>query len=317
MKKTLLLIFSIFLSYTVCDLSLGYLLFRSNYAKPDLVNDATGDNYNFTSDFKKTLSLSYDYSKHINILFLGDSFVRAIPLNDDDRIPAQLQKLLQHHNPSIKVHNAGSSGANTLDNYFILKRFLNKVTPDLIIYFHNDNDYLFTEFNLDKYKFCNQLRGAQKPFIYYLARISNIAYYMYHRLVFENNTEHTLNNTQYKCSFDYLEKVKEISYDLPVVFLNHMSSFKQMKYCDSNSISYDRSFLKDNLDIESLFVNDGLFSKGCHNFYRYYSKDNYHYNRLGNQVIAKSIYDYILQSKLYSDTLNIKVALFQKNKSLK
>ena len=98
----------------------------------------------------------------IRIAIVGDSFTFGYGLeNQEDTYVKQLEKILNANSrQKYEVLNFGTSGANILDVYWLLKYKILEFNPDIVIYGFFPNDLEFHQNNLDinfclNYKYVN------------------------------------------------------------------------------------------------------------------------------------------------------------------
>ncbi len=72
------------------------------------------------------------------ILFLGDSFTWGWGVSNRERYTDRLQSKL----PNIQVINTGITGFGTLQEFFLLKHFIDEIKPDYVVLQMYTNDFL-------------------------------------------------------------------------------------------------------------------------------------------------------------------------------
>jgi lysophospholipase L1-like esterase len=89
-----------------------------------------------TINSKGFRGLDRDFEKEsdkIRLAFLGDSFTLGIGVRDEDTLPANVERELQRNYKNIEVLNFGVSGYNTRDEIRLLKEYVLKFKPDIVV----------------------------------------------------------------------------------------------------------------------------------------------------------------------------------------
>jgi hypothetical protein len=73
------------------------------------------------------------------VLFAGDSFTYGDFVDDDQTLPAQLERHLRRRCGAVRVVNAGLGDATIIDEAHLIERGL-RVSPDLVILMFSEND---------------------------------------------------------------------------------------------------------------------------------------------------------------------------------
>lgn len=207
MKFLITTLVSIIIAFLSCDYLLGLVLYPFKVDKTSQQFTPNSIQYPFKPGFSSYLNNPNQFQKSFNIIMLGDSFIQGNDLPDEETIPNLLEDKLSEIKNEVRVHNAGLKAANSVDYYFALKHILSRVTPDLVIVSHTSNDFIFKEYNLDKYLVCAQLSSTSKGLLYTLSRWSNIFYYFYSRKPL-SKYEFQQENT---CSLEYITKIQNCS----------------------------------------------------------------------------------------------------------
>jgi hypothetical protein len=77
-----------------------------------------------------------------NILFIGDSTTASFEVNDDQTVPAILERMLRAGGDQVNVLNLGIRGYGTDQSVLRAMAFAGKYPPSDIIYMYTDNDVL-------------------------------------------------------------------------------------------------------------------------------------------------------------------------------
>ncbi len=78
-------------------------------------------------------------SGELRVLFIGDSFVYGDFVNDDQTLPAQLERRLNARCANVQVVNAGLGDATITEETALIDRGL-RLSPDLVILMFGEND---------------------------------------------------------------------------------------------------------------------------------------------------------------------------------
>jgi lysophospholipase L1-like esterase len=73
------------------------------------------------------------------VLFVGDSFVHGDFVDNEQTLPAQLERLLGRSCQNVRVINGGLGGSTIVDQRHLVMRAL-EVSPDLVIVLFSEND---------------------------------------------------------------------------------------------------------------------------------------------------------------------------------
>ena len=96
-----------------------------------------------TTNSKGLRDKEYDYEKPENtkrVLILGDSFMNALQVDDDQTTDAVLENYLNQHTTSTEVINSGIIAWGTAQEYSFLKLEGLKYEPDVVVMFFYIND---------------------------------------------------------------------------------------------------------------------------------------------------------------------------------
>ena len=77
----------------------------------------------------------------IRVALLGDSFVEARQVKEDESVAGVLQTLLRSKGLNVRTINASCSAYTTTTEYLLLKYYLLDFDPDILVLFFSPNDY--------------------------------------------------------------------------------------------------------------------------------------------------------------------------------
>lgn len=103
-----------------------------------------GEGYYFTHNshgFRDSREFGPEKGAAFRVLFLGDSFVYGVGVNDEQAIPQRVEKILRSRDYSVEIINAGSPGKGTDYELRLLQVLGQRLSPDLIVLCFFWNDY--------------------------------------------------------------------------------------------------------------------------------------------------------------------------------
>jgi lysophospholipase L1-like esterase len=106
-------------------------------------------------------------SSRKKVLFIGDSFTQALHVSDDKTYYGILSQRLP-----IEVFAYGAGGYGTLQEYMILKNFVQLIDPDVILMQYTSNDFVNNDYELEFKSSINNNR-MRRP---YLTKEGQIVY---------------------------------------------------------------------------------------------------------------------------------------------
>lgn len=99
-----------------------------------------------------------------NIIVLGDSFVEGVGVPEDSTLGNLLNDLLieVYKTKKLRVINAGINGSNPVSSYFLLKKTLLELNPNIVILIINNSDIIDIILKGGTERF-NKSKNIQKP----------------------------------------------------------------------------------------------------------------------------------------------------------
>jgi len=253
------------------------------------------------------------------IAIIGDSFMLGVSTEknislEDSAVPLLLQKKLDDAFGVVKyeVLNFGLEGANTLDEFFILKEITLKYKPDVVILAVSGNDWNFHDYNINPFVHCAADGFFSENLFSFLSTRSKLFNYFYMR--FQNNNNPASWLARYLSQFNR-ECLKQSLFRMNAVLSSeNITSFavyiyeiyfpsaqlnRTFKELDrAEEVAFEIQFFHScfesagftYVDTFPLFMN--LTAKEV------FADDHYHFSRKGNDLIAELIFSYMLENKL-------------------
>jgi lysophospholipase L1-like esterase len=149
-----------YLNKSIYDKKIGWVS-KADYIKRYPMSDLGNPDQEYMVNFK-----TFDHgfrswgnveSQKAKVLFLGDSFVHAIQVNNQQTFYNILKDTLD-----IEVFAYGSSGYGTLQEKMILERYIDVINPDLIVLQACTNDFVDNHLALELNS--NYKVGIERPY---------------------------------------------------------------------------------------------------------------------------------------------------------
>lgn len=244
------------------------------------------------------------------IAVIGDSFAygfgkeSGIPLRER-AFPYQLETLLDRNMGygRHEVLNFGFPAVNTLEEYYVLDRFVLKYDPDLVIIQVNAGDAFFNVYDLDPFIYCDINFSSSEQHSRFFYRHFKLLGYLHMKLS-GSQTRHYVENINPgnpiggRCLTRSLERMQAALKErgTPNFIVYIQDEFRkedgQCRADDYVISEFNRTFS----GLGFSFVNTYPYMSAlCSDVY---SDDGYHYNGRGNLLIAKIIYNYLLENRL-------------------
>ncbi|MFH0870486.1 MAG: SGNH/GDSL hydrolase family protein [archaeon] len=235
-----------------------------------------------------------------NNLSLADSAVSLVMQGKLDRI---------FGSGRYEILNFGLKGVNTLDELFILKEFVLKYNPDLVILAVSGNDWYFQDYNPDPYVYCDVESSFSGRIIHSLSRTSVVFNYFDKRLrkdrMSSSDEEGIFNRKCFNISISRigstLSNEKILSF-APYIFdsynpdPNPENIFKDLE--SEEDVNSEIDFVHSCLEsVGFIYVDTYPFIMNLTNR-EVFADDQYHFSRKVNYLIADIILNHILDRRL-------------------
>jgi lysophospholipase L1-like esterase len=269
----------------------------------------------------------YTYQKEpeiFRIAALGDSFTYGYGTDhgtiihnktQDFSFPKKLEELLNSNfqGSKFEVLNFGIPSTNTLDQVYVLKHFILNYTPDVLILAISSNDYNSAALSeLDPFIYCGLNLSFSEKAAHFLFNNLKLFRYIYtslhdckgcHPAFFIGEGQ----SVSLRCFVKSLNTIKQLSeqngivlspiYILDIYYnstINNQDSINS--YIDWTFFNAEFSPTLKSAGFDSLLFtfNDLLNISGSELF----ADDSSHYSIKGNELIAKSVFNYMLENKL-------------------
>jgi hypothetical protein len=95
-----------------------------------------GKRFRFTTNSLGFRSREVELAKPpgtFRILFVGDEFTEGFGVNDDETFPHYVEEILQQIDKSVEVINAGQTGCGLPECVGLLRGFVSRLSPDLVV----------------------------------------------------------------------------------------------------------------------------------------------------------------------------------------
>jgi hypothetical protein len=240
------------------------------------------------------------------IIISGDSFTQGKSTDKGadmfyNSIPRKLQDILKNSN--VEVLNFGQGGFNTLDEYFMLKDIGLEYNPDMIILEVISNDALPESFNLDVLDYCNITYSNGEKLERWLSYNWMLADLINTRMKNSNHytwslKDHQVKTIGYRCFEKSLGRIidlcKRERVRLEVIFMtDHMKMEGADYFSDYFSNDSIRPYIEtfNKYNLSPIYIDPDLMDIKMDDLY---ADDNYHYNTRANELIAKIVYNALL-----------------------
>ena len=245
----------------------------------------------------------------------GSTIYGAGATSDDKTIPGYLQKKFDEINLKVEVINAGISGAESNREMYLIKNFLHKYKPDLIVVYDgwndSEGDIILEEFeyNVNDEQDINENIFKFKNFPYY--RTPFVIYDIlfgekrdFYKVINEDEisvrTELWKNRMKNICEINYKNQVKTALFIQPILgtgnktyssdelsMLPKSEEYKTpLKVLDSlaNQMPYLSTYCEKTFDLRNIFdgINEPVFY------------DLGHMSDFGNKIVAEKIFEEII-----------------------
>jgi hypothetical protein len=265
--------------------------------------------------------VNYSIGKDPNVFRIaavGDSFTAARGYDQESSISdisfsRQLEQFLNDNfrGKHYEVLNFGFPGANPLEEYWIIKESVLRYDPDMIIIQLSTNDIFSRGYNLNPIVYCDMNFSGRAKTRHYLYDNWKLLGFLNERL-YEFRAGHEefsmddnpvgigcFNSSLNRINDLLLEKKKEavIFFIYDATYLNLNSVLESISF----EYSPDRNLIA---RFDEIFNSTGM--KFVHLYPHFIgipprevlAKDFYHYNRRGYEIMAKVMYDYLLENCL-------------------
>ena len=241
--------------------------------------------------------------KNLNVLVVGDSVAWGLGVKQNETFSDYLREMARGSYPNIKIGNAGAPGYNTRHELTLLRQLLSgsgrsyRYKPDLVIFQYNSNDYITIDrgvqegnvYNFYVRKSTNTF-GAPSWLYQYLLEHSELFFRSNDLLqaYFQGSSALRGYPDWYQYNYQKLKEVKQLAdeYGFECLFLIYGHSGQPGDY---DKISTFKGIFKHSIDLRK----ELLEAKDQPIWF-----DAIHTNTAGHQLIAKRIYEYLIQHDL-------------------
>jgi lysophospholipase L1-like esterase len=132
-----------------------------NYRYSGELLDAAGKNYSVeiqTDDAGFRMFGNPLEKSRKRVLFLGDSFTHAMHVSNEKTYYGLLKKSLD-----LEVFSLGVEGYGTLQEYMLLDKFLDEISPDIVVLQFCENDFINNSYDLELRSGTNN-NGFRRPY---------------------------------------------------------------------------------------------------------------------------------------------------------
>ena len=296
-------------SIQIYDEELGWILNNSISLK---INGTTKQNKKYiinytTSDVKgfREYDLKKKYKK--NILIIGDSFTAGPFASNNQMYYNFIREELENENIYYNWYVSGGGGYGTLQQFFLIKNYFHKISPDVIIHQFCENDFENNTKIIEK----NSILKNQyyfRPYIdngkisYDATTTGKIYRFFYRNSFLFKKIDNLITNYFYKKNNSYfnkqnyeknfLESVKTTS-EIFKIIKNYIPD--NVYYVSINCSSKDKSKynlwqkILEELNIKTLTNPNSILNSAANNGEDIFFSDGSHLNNYGNKLFGKSI----------------------------
>ncbi len=286
---------------------------KHDFAREFSQKDSAGNTYkaSFSLDHNGFRAYGDPASRHIKILFLGDSYT-GDPYAGNNEMYFSVVKSTLHdkYQMDVDIFAAGGGGYGTLQEYLFIKQYISKIKPDIFVLQFCDNDF---ENNSSEYEEHHIVRNQKylRPYyslesgsLYYADTFTARSYrFLYKRSFIFRGLDAILRRLQYRYYGDYstltvqehhqyLLKAYPVTLKLLLLLKNELGNAKVYAFMPP---PYDRPFENESLSVlrESGFT--PLLSpmhaieKALNKGEIVLNADGGHYNNLGNRIMGEAL----------------------------
>lgn len=288
------------------DYELGWVL-KDNLNLKKTEKDFYGNKYSVEFTTQKNGIISYGEENNTQILIIGDSFSADPYVSINKMWHGVLKdKLKKDLNLNVNIKVIGAGGYGTLQQYLLLKRFVSKLNPKLIIFQFCTNDFNNNYLDIEKLtgtinQYSRRPYLSDDKIIYsdgYISKFLRLKYIGQSRIInkivfllFQKKNKATISD-------ELLENSKIVTYEI----LNKIRQiYPKKKYymfnCNLDDI--DQKSFTDILNFKILnsVKRDLLIAKQTEK--EIYYKDGGHYNELGNKIIGDAIFNDLINANIF------------------
>jgi len=272
--------------------------------------DILNDQYKITIDENGFREFGDINSNRTKILVIGDSFTHATHVSNNETYYHHLKK-------DYEVFSFGSEGYGSFQEYLILKEFLNKIKPQVIILQTSPNDLVDNTFEVySKYKpidsFLNRpfLIESKTRYLFDLDKsyaslrtlrskstLFNFVYTKYQivrkgilHLNFDSQTPKEVDLTKQRTQEIFLKISNLVKHKSKVFVFGAYGNIKQ---------DNDLKKISENVGLEYISQVGHDLRKAKSKGINIYAKDQAHWNKKGHSIVSKSLLVVLKNKKAY------------------
>jgi len=210
------------LSCFMPDKQLGWAP-KQDFVREFTEKDAAGNTYkvHYSLDHNGFREYGDPSTKHLKILFLGDSYTGDPKAGNEQMYFSVVQSTLKEkYNLDVEIFAAGAGGYGTLQEYLFIKKYISIIKPDVFILQFTDNDFTNNYWEWEKYRIVRNQKYLRP---YYSLESATVCYagsplakayrLFYNKSFLFRGVDAVIRRLQYKYYFGKYKTHKDQYYD--------------------------------------------------------------------------------------------------------